>query len=410
MTRVCVAAVVLALLSALPARAAVDRQAADQIARGLYLATVGDCSACHTAPGGKPYAGGRAIETPFGTLVAPNITPDPDTGIGTWTDEQFVAALEQGIGPGGSHLYPAMPYPYFNRTSRDDLVSIRAYLSTLEPVHNSVQANQLPFPFDIRTGMVGWNLLFFSPGKFSPDSQKSAEWNNGAYLVEGLGHCGACHTPKNWLGGDKTSRALEGGLLQGWFSPNITGDVRTGLGHWSADDVVTYLKTGRNAITAAIGPMSEVITDSTSRMTDADLQAIATYLKALPGTSDTAQPVAASDPRMRAGAAIYADNCTACHAASGTGVTGLFSALKGSPTVQASDPTNLVRIVLEGTRSVATERAPTGPAMPTMGWKLSDDQTAAVVTYIRNSWGNAASAVSAKNVTHLRKQAAAPGS
>ena len=390
--------------AAVVAAAATDDQAYDQIARGRYLATAGDCTACHTAEGGKPYAGGRPIETPFGVIVAPNVTPDRETGIGNWSDDDFVKALRQGVGHGGVHLYPAMPYPYFTKVSRSDILAIRAFLNTLAPVHNKVVANQLPFPFRIRAGMMAWNLLFFDDSRFKPVAGKSAEWNRGAYLVEGLGHCGACHTAKNLAGGDKTSEALQGGVLQGWFAPNLTGDPRTGLGHWSVEDVVTYLKTGHNRITAATGPMSDVIRDSTSQMTDADLKAIAVYLKDQPPQHEAAPaPVAANDPAMQLGQAVYADNCEACHTAAGTGVSHLFPALKDNPSVQSTDLTSLIRVVLEGTQSVATAAAPTGPSMPAFGWKLSDQQVAAVITYIRNSWGNASAAASPGDVASGRK-------
>ncbi|HUN48214.1 MAG TPA: cytochrome c [Stellaceae bacterium] len=404
MMRQAACGLLLLLATAGTASADPDGQSFDQISRGRYLAALGDCAACHTIPGGPLYGGGRPLETPFGTLLAPNLTPDRETGIGGWTGEQFVAALRDGKFPGG-HLYPAMPYTYYARMTRDDALAIRAYLATVEPVRNDVVSNQLPFPFSIRASMVAWNALFFTPGEFKPVAGKSAEWNRGAYLVEGLGHCGMCHTEKNFLGGDHTSRALQGGVLQGWFSPNVTGDARTGVGGWSVDDIVEYLQTGHNRIAAATGPMSEVITNSTSKLDREDLAAIATYLKdTAPQGGAAPAPLAANDPAMRAGAAVYIDHCGACHAPAGTGIVGLFPSLKGSPSVQSADATSLIRVVLEGAQSVATDPAPTGAAMPSFGWKLNDDQIAAVITYIRNSWGNAASAVSTGDVGKSRKQ------
>ena len=379
-----------------------DRQDFTTIERGRYLATVADCAACHTDIDGKPYAGGRPIETPFGKLLASNLTPDRDTGIGAWSDDDFVSAVQRGISRGGVRLYPAMPYVYYTKMTRADVLAIRAYLATLEPVHHQVTSNQLPFPLSIRAGMAVWNALFFTPGTFKPVGGKSAEWNAGAYLVEGPGHCGACHTAKNFLGGDKTSHTLEGGVLQGWYSPNLTGDKRAGLGSWSPEQIVAYLKSGHNDAAAATGPMSEVVTDSTSQMRDDDLRAVATYLKDQPATASEPARVAANDPAMRAGEAIYADNCAACHAMSGEGVARLFPALKGTPSTQSADPTSLIRVVLQGAQSVATEGAPTGPAMPAFDWKLSDAQVASVLTYIRNSWGNAAAAVSASDVHRSR--------
>lgn len=371
-------------------------QAYDEIARGRYLAIVGDCAACHTDPGGKPYAGGEPIETPFGIVASANITPDLETGIGGWSDDDFVAALQQGKGKGGVHLYPAMPYPYFAKMRRDQILAIRAYLDTLAPVHQRVRTNRLPFPYRFRVGMVFWNALFFDGKRFQPVADKSDAWNRGAFIVEGPGHCAACHTPKNFLGGDKSGDALQGTTLQGSFAPDLTGDQRGGLADWSADDIASYLKTGRNRHAAASGPMADVIRDSTSQLRDSDLRAIAAYLKDLPASqSPTAQPVAASDPAMRAGQAIYVDNCEACHAADGNGVANLVPPLKDSPVVQSRDPTTLAGVVLHGTQNVATAQAPTGPSMPALGWKLTDQQVAAVLTYVRNSWGNAAPAVDA---------------
>jgi mono/diheme cytochrome c family protein len=399
------AACLLVLLGPSAGHAAADQQAFDEIERGRYLAIAGDCAPCHTAPGGKVYAGGRPIETPFGTLVSSNITPDRETGIGAWTDDEFVNSMREGTGRGGRRLYPAMPYTYYTKVTREDALAIRAYLATLDPVRNEVISNQLPFPFNIRVSLAVWDALFFKHGTFAPVAGKSDEWNRGAYLAEGLGHCGACHTAKNMLGGDKTSRALRGGELQGWYAPNLTGEPRVGLGGWSVDDVVAYLKTGHNSISAASGPMSEVVARSTSLMTDADLRAMAVYLKDHPPQDGGArEPLSEEDRVMRAGQAIYVDNCAACHTAEGTGIPRLFSALKDSPSVLADDPVSLIRVVLQGAQSVATDSDPTGPSMPAHGWKLSDEQVAAVITYIRNSWGNAASAVSPSDVNSARRQ------
>lgn len=379
-----------------------DGQDFARIQRGHYLATVADCAACHTAIGGKPFAGGRPIATPFGTIVSSNITPDRQTGIGRWSDDEFVTLMQHGIGRGGKHIYPAMPYPYYTHATRDDDLAIRAWLASIPAVRSKVDSNQLPFPLDIRAAMIGWNMLFFTPGAFRPDPQKSVEWNRGAYLVTGWEHCGACHTPKNLAGGDETSRTLQGAVLQGWFAPNITNDQRRGLGRWSVNDVVAYLRTGHNRIAAASGPMAEEVGLSSSQMSAPDLHAMATYLKSLPGQIDPLTPLDAASPAMRAGAAIYADECSACHAPRGQGVAGLFPALAGAPSIQSREPTSLIRVVLQGAKSAATDGAPTSPAMPAFGWMLSDRQTAAVVTYIRNSWGNAASAVAAGAVASQR--------
>jgi mono/diheme cytochrome c family protein len=383
----------------------IDKQDFKQIERGRYLTLAGDCAACHTLPGSNNnFAGGRAIETPFGQLLAPNITPDAETGIGAWTDDEFVNALTKGTGRGGTRLYPAMPYTYYTKLTRDDALAIRAYLNTVSAVRNPVNPNQLPFPFNIRASLIGWNTLFFTPGTFQPNPNKSAEWNRGAYLAQGLAHCGLCHTPKNFLGGDKTSESLRGYALQGWFAPEITNNSRQGLGDWSVDEIATYLKTGHNSTSAATGLMSEMVTRSASLMTDADLKAIATYLKDQPSQNENQ---AASDKPdqtvMKIGAAIYADECAGCHAADGKGASGLFPSLNGSPTVQQTDPTTLLHVVLRGARSAATDGAPTGAAMPQFDWILNDDQVAAVLTYIRNAWGNAAPLVGAGEVSKSRR-------
>jgi mono/diheme cytochrome c family protein len=405
-SRVARCAILLGALAVMPACAQVeDKQDFTLIERGRYLAVIGDCTACHTEPGGKFMAGGRSLETPFGNLVTPNITPDMETGIGSWSEEEFYNSMH--IGVSDVRLYPAMPYPYYTKVTRDDVMAIRAWLNTVPPVVNRVQSNTLPFPFNIRASLIGWNWLFFKPETWQNRADKSAEWNRGGYLVEGLGHCGACHTPKNALGGDEDSRHLQGYALQGWFAPDITGDKHLGVGAWSVDDIVEYLKTGANRFTTASGPMAEEISDSTSHWTVADLRAAATYLLDQPGRKETPpQAVSAQDPAMQAGRAIYSDQCAACHTMDGTGIARLLPTLHGSPFVQQQKPDSLLRVVLDGTRAVSTELAPTAPAMPALGWKLSDDQVASVVTYIRNAWGNAAPAVSADDVKRAREDAA----
>jgi len=384
-----------------------DPQEFTQIERGRYLTILSDCASCHTVPGsGQPLAGGRPIETPFGNLVAPNITPDPETGIGSWSDDQFDAAVRKGMRRDGSRLYPAMPYNAYTKMSRDDVLAIRAYLNTVAPVRNAVTANTLPFPFNIRATMRVWNSLYFKEGDFNRDPKQSAEWNRGAYLVDGPGHCGACHTPKTFLGGDKTDQYLKGGYLQGWSAPDITNDARLGMGAWSKQDLVSYLKSGHNRVTAATGPMGEVITLSTAHMTDPDLDAIATYLKSLPGKTNDGSPLLATDPAMAAGAAVYRDQCSACHGLDGKGVAELFPSIADSSMARSDDPTTSIRIILRGARSVGTSAQPTAAGMPSYGWQLGDDEVAAVLTYIRNNWGSTAGAVSAGQVSKVRRDTA----
>ncbi len=381
-----------------------DKQSFEMIEHGRYMAAAADCAACHTAPGGKPYAGGGALETPFGVLLSPNITPDQQTGIGGWTDEEFAQAVQNGIGHDGIHLYPAMPYVYYAKLTRADVLAIRAYLDTLQPVRNRVITNQLPFPFNQRESMAAWNALYFRPGQFNPDPAQSPEWNRGAYLVEGAGHCGLCHTPKNAMGADESGRVMQGTVLESWYAPNLTSSARLGLGDWSIDDIMLYLKTGSNRFGIASGPMADAVSHSTSHLSDADLRAMAMYLKSLPPSHDkTPSPISAQDPLMRQGQTIYANQCSACHTPQGRGIVGLFPHLSESASAQQDQATSLIRVVLEGSRAVATAAHPTGPAMPSFAWKLSDADISAVVTYIRNAWGNAASRVSPGDVGSLRR-------
>lgn len=359
------------------------------IERGRYLTNAADCGSCHTVPGsGHLFGGGRPIETPFGVLVSPNITPDRDTGIGAWSDEEFDAAVRRGIRRDGKRLYPAMPFPYFTRMSREDVKDIRAYLSTVAPVQNAVASNKLPFPVNIRMAMIAWDRLYFTPGEFREDASKSKEWNRGAYLVLGPGHCGACHTPKTWLGGDKTSASLQGYTLQGWVAPDITSGEGP-LATWSTEDLAQYLKTGHNRFAAAAGLMGEVVDLSTSRLSDDDVKAMATYLKDVIGPKPAADNSPGDQKVLAAGGAIYQDLCSACHKSDGAGVPNLIPNLSQAATVNTGDPTTVLRVILQGAQSVATDREPTGPAMPAFGWQLNDVQVAAVASYVRNHWGKA---------------------
>jgi mono/diheme cytochrome c family protein len=251
-----------------------------------------------------------------------------------------------------------------------------------------------------------WNALYFNEGDYQPNPNQSAEWNRGAFLVDGPGHCGACHTPKTALGGDKTSQYLEGAYLQGWSAPDITNDSRLGLGAWSKEDLVAYLKSGHNRVTAATGPMGEVVTLSAAFTTDPDLNAIATYLKSLPGKTAAPAALAANDPAMTAGAAIYRDQCSACHGLDGKGIAELFPSVADSSMVKSGDPTTSIRIVLRGARSVGTTAQPTAPGMPAYGQQLDDDEVAAVLTYMRNTWGGAAAAVTSGQVSDVRRDTA----
>lgn len=392
-------------IPALAASAVPNGQNFQQIERGRYLTVVADCAACHSDPDlDAPFAGGRQVPTPFGPMRAPNITPDPDTGIGRLSDAQFDAILRQGKLPDGKRVYPAMPYPYYTKMSREDVLAIRAYLNTVPPVRHAVQPDQLPFPFNLRWMLWFWDALYFKPGDFEPDTSQSPSWNRGAYLVEGPGHCGACHTPKSSLGGDEPKHRLAGYSLQGWFAPDLTNDERLGLGHWSGSDIVDYLKRGHNRFVAASGPMGEEVSYSSSRMSDEDLDAIATFLKSRSEQASTAKPLPGNDPMMVAGGAIYDDLCSACHKPDGSGVPFLFPNIAAAASVASREPDTLIRVVLEGAQSVATPEEPTAPAMPAFGWQLSDLQIAAVTTYVRNSWQHAAPAVTTGEVRAARRK------
>lgn len=391
-------------LAFLVSMAATPALAQDLAAQGRYQAVLGDCAGCHTVPGGKPFAGGTVLETPFGKIAVPNITPDRETGLGNWTEADFRRAMREGISPGGKRLYPAMPYPAYARMPDADISALWIYLKTVAPVRHAVEPNLLPFPYNIRTLMAGWNWLHPSPAGFTPTVGKSAEWNRGAYLVTGPGHCGACHTAKTFLGADRAT-ALTGTSLQGWFAPEITGAKPHGIGSWSADDIVVYLKSGWNTRAAATGPMVEVVENSTSQMTDADLKAIAVYLKGQPsGAAVRAErALPAGDPAMQAGGRLYQGNCVGCHGWDGKGETLIFPPLAGNAILLQPSAESLTRVVLEGAQAAGTKSAPTAPAMPSFAWKLNDGEVAALLTYIRNSWGNAAAPVSAVSVAKIRK-------
>ncbi|MCW5770220.1 MAG: cytochrome c [Rhodospirillaceae bacterium] len=373
-----------------------------EVQRGKYLIDAGDCVACHTRDKGVPFAGGRPIATPFGIIYSANITPDPETGIGQWSETDFYNAMHFGRRPTGQHLYPAFPYPYFTRMPRDDVRAIRAYLQTLKPVRSKPPENDLDWPLGWRAFMRGWNWLYFEPGVFRPDLKRSAAWNRGAYLVQGPGHCGACHTPKNSFGADDDDRALAGGRFQNWRAPSLIGDDPSGLAAWSVDEIAQYLKTGRNRHSGATGPMAEVVENSTSKLDPADLRAIALYLKSL-RSGRKRQAVRPDGDQVMRGASIYAASCSACHQSSGEGVPHLFPPLKGSAVAMQRDPTTVIRLILQGARTVSTAERPTPSTMPAYDWKLTDAEIAAVATYVRNAWGNRAPVVDADDVADLRE-------
>ena len=390
------------LCSAFAFGAAAAEPSEETIARGKALVEAGDCASCHTADPAKPFAGGKRIDTQFGGVYSANLTPDRDTGIGDWSDADFYGALRLGADPDGSHYYPAFPYPYFTRLTRPDIAAIRAYLATLTAFRGETPPPELRFPANFRVLMIAWNYLFFRPGIFEPDQSKGTDWNRGRYLVEGLGHCGACHTPKNIFGADKRGHAFSGGLVQGWFAPRLDAAERSGLKSWSVDDIAEYLKSGRNGKSHADGLMAEVVVNSTSKMSDADVRAMAVYLKSLP--AGPPEPAVSPPPEasMKVGAAIYGRFCVACHEADGSGAPRIYPPLPGNALLQSADPSSTLRVTLDGAQTVTTPRAPNTGSMPAYARDLSDQEIADVTNYIRNSWGNAAPLVTAEQVRKAR--------
>jgi mono/diheme cytochrome c family protein len=371
------------------------------MSRGEYLVALGDCVACHTEPGGERFAGGLPVATPFGTILSANITPDKDTGIGGWTADQFYRAMHEGVDDEGKHLYPAFPYNYYTKVTREDSDAMFAYLRTLKPVKHDFERNKLKFPFNIRSLMAVWNWMYLDKGPYQPDSSKSAAWNRGAYLVEGLGHCQACHTPKTMMGGPKKSKAFQGGVFGDWFAPDITENQRVGIGGWKDDALHEFLRHGNNVHSAATSEMGDVVAFSTSLASDDDLKAIMTYLRSV-GASPDASVSAPDGGVMKQGQAIWQDSCSACHRMDGQGVPRFFPPLQHDANAQQTDPTTVLHYILAGSRKVPTGGAPTPLSMPAYSWKLDDAQVAAVATYVRNSWGNSASAVTADEVKKLR--------
>ena len=414
-------AIVIATLALLGSFSAVAAQEDQQtlIKQGEYLARAGDCVACHTAKDGKPFAGGLPMETPIGMIYSTNITPDK-SGIGAYSFDDFDKAVRHGIAKNGDTLYPAMPYPSYARVTETDMQALYAYfMKGVKPVEQENKAVDIPWPLSMRWPLAMWRWTFApAVADFTPVTGQDPVVSRGAYLVEGLGHCGACHTPRaltmqeKALGAGDSSAFLSGSApLEGWIAKNLRGDHKDGLGSWNEEQLVQFLKTGRSDRSAVFGGMSDVIVHSMQYMSEADLTAIARYLKSLPAVDATDTPHQ-YDPAVadalwngddsKRGAAVYIDNCAACHRTDGHGYTRVFPALAGNPVLLSEDPTSLIHIVLKGGTLPATHTAPSTFTMPAFYWRLSDQEVADVVNFIRTSWGNKGGDVKATDVKGLR--------
>lgn len=388
----------------------VDKSPASQIERGKYLTQAGDCIACHTIPGAKIFSGSRPMPTPFGTLYSPNITRDVETGIGKWTANDFYKMLHSGRSRDGSLLYPAMPFASYTKMTRADSDAIFAYLRSVPAVRQPSRPHELRFPYNNRSLLIGWRTLYFTEGEYQTDKSKSVEWNRGAYLVQGLGHCSMCHSPINALGGSSEAKAFEGGLIpmQNWYAPSLTSNKEAGLGNWSIKDIMSLLQTGVSDRGAVYGPMAEVTYNSLQYMSDDDVRAMAVYLKNLT-ENDTAAPET-SNPQLSAdstqmfsdGKRLYDAHCASCHAADGKGKLPHYPPLANNQSIEMHSAVNPIRMVLNGGYPPGTRKNAMPYGMPPFSQSLSDVEVAAVVTYIRTAWGNRGTPVSPHDVNTLR--------
>jgi alcohol dehydrogenase (quinone), cytochrome c subunit len=389
------------------------------VQRGAYLAKVGDCAACHSAPRGKPFAGGLPMATPMGAIYTTNITPDSETGIGHYTQEDFARALRDGVAKDGHNLYPAMPYPSYAKVSDDDMHALYAYfMHGVAPVKQANREPDISWPLNMRWPLKIWNALFLEKGGYQDKAGKDVAWNRGAYLIQGLGHCGSCHTPRGIAfqekALDETSSAyLSGATLDGWFAANLTGEPNVGLGRWSDADLTAFLKTGANAHASAFGSMTSVINNSTQAMNDTDIAAMTRYLKSLaPAGGTGAAPysydanmtkVALSRPAHDAGASVYTTYCMHCHGVDGRGFAPLLAPLAGNPNVLEKDASSLINVTLNGTGDLVIQGIPAAYPMPKYALVLNDQQIADVLTFIRAGWHNSAPSVTPADVAKLRR-------
>lgn len=385
---------------------------AAQLVQGEYLARVGNCMSCHTARGGESYAGGRAVPTPFGNIYTSNLTPDAETGIGKWSNADFWRAMHDGKSKDGSLLYPAFPYTNYTKVTRADSDAIFAYLQTVPTVQQENRKPELRFPYDNRALLYAWRALYFRPGQYVNDDKQSVEWNRGAYLAQGLGHCSACHSPRDSLGGTNLSAELGGGMIPvlNWYAPPLNGDKENGLGNWETEHLAAFMKTGVAPMRSASGPMAEVVAGSLQHMKNDDINAMAAYLKSLPQQTAVATlpvesiPAEAKQSMIAAGAKLYENQCASCHLASGKGAASIYPALADNHAVTAPIATNVIRMVLHGGYAPSTGGNPRPYGMPPFGQSMTDEEVATVITYIRNSWGNESSAISPLEVNQYRSR------
>jgi mono/diheme cytochrome c family protein len=377
-----------------------------QVQRGAYLARAGNCMSCHTARGGTPYAGGRGIDTPFGTVFSGNLTPDKTTGIGSWTASEFWRAMHNGRSKDGRLLYPAFPYTNYTEVTREDSDALYAYLQSLPPASQANTAHTLRWPFSTQAALAVWRALYFSPGQFTPDTRQTTEWNRGAYLVRGLGHCSACHSARNALGATNTPLDLAGGLIpmQNWYAPSLTSPAEAGVADWAPDHIATLLKTGVSPRGSVLGPMAEVVLHSTQHLSEADLNAMAIFLKSLPPSATAvARPAATGNTSIaQAGGKLYEQHCAQCHGEQGRGIPGAYPPLAGNRAVTMDSTANLVQVVLNGGYAPATAGNPRPFGMPPFVLVLNDAELAALLTYLRSAWGNQAAGVTAAEVNRMR--------
>ncbi len=382
-----------------------------QIERGKYLALAGNCTSCHTAGTEGFMAGGVAFETPFGRIYSTNITPDPDTGIGNWTSVEFLNSMRHGVRPDGEHLYPVFPYTSFTKVTDEDVAALFAYLNSIPAIRREAPENEISFPFNMRSLMIVWKKMFFDAGVFEANNAKSAEWNRGAYLVEALAHCGACHSPRNLLGAEHPDMAMTGGVytdkvpsgaLRPWSAPNLTS-APSGLGLWPHEEVAAYLKTGINSYVETFGPMNEVILNSTRHLSDSDVNAMALYLKSLTSNRGDTRP-AAKNNVLGMGRTLYNLHCGTCHLPTGLGDEESAPRLGGgSLVVQASNPASLINVILDGPE-LPDPPLPTKRRKPMEDFRyvLTDDEVAALASYLRSTWGNTGGEGTAKQVAEQR--------